>query len=325
MRDFLRHLFVPHHTNRHKAKLLHHSTILSLTVLLFVATFVVTSLSHSSKKNILGIASNVTAQDLLTLTNLKRQENSLPPLVMNDELTQAAAGKAEDMFTKDYWAHVSPDGTTPWVFIKNAGYNYLYAGENLARGYTTSGDVVDAWMASPSHRENMLSPNYHDIGFAIKEGVLTGDETILVVEELGSRSTAVAQATSAQTTTVARAVTPTPTSLPIVTVAPTSALQPTAIPTPTIAVIGQLSPTPTPPASETKVAAVHNDPLIDSASLKQDGTLVIVSIFILLLGLDIVIVQRQNLARFFSHNLDHLIFFFVLLLLIILIGGGAIL
>lgn len=267
MSNFLRHLFLPHHSNRHKAKLLHHSTLLILTVLFFAATLIVSGLSQHTGKSVLGIASNVTAQDLLTLTNLKRQENGLPPLVMNAELTQAAAGKAEDMFTKNYWAHVSPDGTTPWVFIKNAGYNYLYAGENLARGYTTSADVVNAWMASPEHRQNMLSPNYHDIGFAIQEGNLTGDETILVVEELGSTINAPTQTASSQTGD--QYVTPAPTVPVVVSVAPSLAQQPTSTPAPTAVVVAQLSPSPS--SAQPQVAAVRNTPLIDSASIKRGG------------------------------------------------------
>lgn len=323
MKKILHHLFLPHHSNRHKAKLLHHSTILILTAIFFAATLIVSGLSQSTGKSVLGIASNITTQDLLTLTNLKRQENGLPPLVMDNELTQAAAGKAEDMFIHNYWAHVSPDGTTPWVFIKNAGYNYLYAGENLARGYTTSADVVNAWMASPEHRENMLSPNYHDIGFAIQEGNLTGDETILVVEELGSRSSAPTQIASSQTAT--QPLTPTPTSSVVVTIAPTVTPQPTSTPVPTVVAIGQLSPTPSVTQPQAQVAAVRNTPLIDSASLKRGSALFIVSLFTLLLLLDIIIVERRNLARLFTHNLDHLIFFAILLVLVLLIGGGAIL
>ena len=96
------------------------------------------------------------------------------------------------MFAKNYWAHVSPDGTTPWVFIKSAGYSYVYAGENLARGYNTSQDVVTAWMASPEHKQNMLSSNYQNVGFAIVTGNLTGEDTVLVVEMFGSTALAAA-------------------------------------------------------------------------------------------------------------------------------------
>lgn len=96
--------------------------------------------------SVLGTYSNISQEALLSMTNQKRQEVGLSPLNLNGSLSQAAAGKASDMFTKDYWAHVSPDGTSPWVFIKASGYNYIYAGENLARGFTTPTDVVNAWM-----------------------------------------------------------------------------------------------------------------------------------------------------------------------------------
>lgn len=120
-------------------------------------------------------------------TNQKRVENGLSPLSNSKELSGAASKKVDDMFAKNYWAHNSPDGITPWVFIKQSGYNYVYAGENLARGFSNSSDVVNAWMASPTHRANILSGNYNDVGFAIKSGNLNGEQTFLVVQELGSK------------------------------------------------------------------------------------------------------------------------------------------
>ncbi len=130
----------------------------------------------------------VSILELFNLTNEKRAALGLSELTLNDQLSQAAELKAEDMLSKDYWAHNAPDGTTPWVFIKGAGYSYVYAGENLARGFKESDDIVNAWMASETHRANILSPRYKDIGFAVKSGILNGEETILVVQEFGSRS-----------------------------------------------------------------------------------------------------------------------------------------
>src|SRR5204863_2082531 len=115
-----------------------------------------------------------------------RRQNGAGDLTISNELSRAASDKASDMFAKNYWAHNAPDGTTPWVFIKSSGYEYIYAGENLARGFTTSQSVVDAWMASPEHKENMLSKNYKNVGFAVATGNLNGEDTVLVVEMLGS-------------------------------------------------------------------------------------------------------------------------------------------
>jgi len=248
------------------------------------------------------------------LTNQKRQENGLPPLQLNGMLAQAAEGKAQDMFAKNYWAHIAPDGTTPWYFIKSAGYEYLYAGENLARGFTTASDTVSAWMASPSHRENMLSKNYNEVGFAVESGTLTGSETILVVEMFGSRYIN----TQPQKQEVAVA-------LPVATIAPAAA-SPTpspSLPTPTIVA----SPTASVliQKTTTSVAAVENKPLVDSRSTTKQFSLLILFLFITVFVIDAIIIERKKIARVVSHNLDHILFLGILLLAAIIIGKGLIL
>jgi len=97
-------------------------------------------------------------------------------------LASAAHQKAEDMFRKNYWSHYAPDGTTPWDFILGSGYKYEYAGENLAKNFLFSQGVVDAWMNSPSHRENILRSEYSEVGLAVVNGVLNGEQTTLVVQ-----------------------------------------------------------------------------------------------------------------------------------------------
>jgi len=186
LHHYLRHYFLPHHTNNHRPKVLHNESLLVLAVVFLVGALTVTTVRNMHQQ-VLGAAINIATEDLLQLTNQQREKYNQPPLVMNDELTKAAQLKAADMFAKNYWAHNSPTGEMPWDFIKDAGYDYQYAGENLARGFTAAPSVITAWMNSPEHRANVLSPNYHDVGFAIKEGPLTGErDTVLIVEELGS-------------------------------------------------------------------------------------------------------------------------------------------
>lgn len=186
MGEFLIRFFSPHHSNNHRAKLLESKAILAVIgFLIFSSFFFSSSLNPFSEKII--ARAEVALNELVELTNEKRIENGLAPLKINEQLNDAANRKLNDMFENDYWSHNSPTGTTPWFFIKESGYNYVYAGENLARGFTDSKDVIDAWMASPDHRENVLSPNYQDVGFAIKSGTLGGEETILIVEEFGSK------------------------------------------------------------------------------------------------------------------------------------------
>lgn len=145
----------------------------------------------------MGTATDISTQELLLLTNKARQENGALPLVINDTLSKAALLKGKNMFAKNYWAHYAPDGTAPWAFFDQVGYKYTYAGENLARGFTKTDDVVKAWLTSPTHRENVLSPKYRDVGFAVLSGQLNGEKTILVIELFGNKQ-GVAQANEPQ-------------------------------------------------------------------------------------------------------------------------------
>jgi len=178
------HYFIPHEGNNHRSKIIHNSSLLVIIVLfLFTSWFSI--LVNRTHPEVLGIAYSISDQELLRLVNEKRIENGVKPLKINNKLIAAAQGKANHMFANNYWAHFAPDSTTPWQFITANNYDYLYAGENLAKGFVNSNDIVEAWMNSPAHRENTLSPQYEDIGFAIIEGNLQGEDTVLVVEMFG--------------------------------------------------------------------------------------------------------------------------------------------
>jgi hypothetical protein len=134
----------------------------------------------------LGYSSEITVQKVLDQTNAERQKQGLSVLHYNAVLSQSATAKAEDMFANNYWAHNSPQGKTPWDFIKAAGYQYSIAGENLARDFYDTETLMKAWMNSPTHRENILSPQYQEIGIGVVNGVLEGVKTTLVVQHFGA-------------------------------------------------------------------------------------------------------------------------------------------
>ncbi len=181
--DTIHHLFIPRHTNNYNARLLHHDI---LTVYLIVALSVTLGVKHMQKSgDVLGYATDVSAQKLLELTNKERVKMNLQPLQYNEKLADAAKGKAENMFSKNYWSHYGPAGETPWEFILGSGYQYEYAGENLAKNFLFSDGIVEAWMDSETHKENILRSEYTDVGFAIVNGVLNGEETTLVVQMFG--------------------------------------------------------------------------------------------------------------------------------------------
>ncbi len=178
-------LFLPHEENNYKPKFIQLSTLsILITFIIFFQLFI--TVFHRVKPGVLGYATNISPQTIVELTNRQRNREGVSSLVINEKLNRAAREKAADMFNKNYWAHYAPDGTTPWIFIKNADYNYIYAGENLARNFNDSDAVVRAWMASATHRENILNPKYQDIGVAVVNGYLNGEETTLVVQMFGS-------------------------------------------------------------------------------------------------------------------------------------------
>lgn len=119
--------------------------------------------------------------------NLLRTEKGLSDLNWNSELAQAASDKAKDIVGQNYFDHVSPTGKKAWDFILQDGYEYKYAGENLAIDFNDIKEATLAWEESPSHYANIISPNYSDFGFAQLDGVIQGKETTVYVEIFGAK------------------------------------------------------------------------------------------------------------------------------------------
>lgn len=183
------HFFHPRKSNNHRAKLLHSEVLVFISLFIIGVSLLLRSyfLSNLLKSNVLGFASDITAEQVIVQTNQKRSELGLSELSFNQELSQAALSKGQDMFDNQYWAHVSPQGKQPWDFIKASGYQYLVAGENLARDFGHTNEMVEAWMASPTHRANIVNPKFREIGIAVINGTLNGFETTLVVQMFGSQ------------------------------------------------------------------------------------------------------------------------------------------
>lgn len=178
-------LFLPHPKNNHRALILQPGFIgIFIAVYLLNQSFV-RSLTLL-RPGILGYSSEITAAKVLSLTNAEREKSGLPPLVYNRQLEQSATQKAQDMFANNYWAHTSPQGLSPWVFFKQADYKYVVAGENLARDFYDTESMVNAWMKSPTHRENIIDKRYQEIGIGVVDGLLGGVKTTLVVQHFGT-------------------------------------------------------------------------------------------------------------------------------------------
>lgn len=132
--------------------------------------------------SVLAYATDMSLGGLLASTNAARAAYGLGPLSLNSQLNSSSQMKAQDMVNKNYWAHVAPDGTQPWYFFSQAGYDYTNAGENLAYGFASSQATVDGWMASQTHKDNILG-NYTEVGFGFTNSPSyqsNGNQTIVV-------------------------------------------------------------------------------------------------------------------------------------------------
>lgn len=136
--------------------------------------------------NVLGHQTAITVAGLLGETNTARANAGEPELQLDEKLTKAAYLKAQDMFNRQYWAHDAPDGTQPWKWLGDVGYNYAEAGENLAKGFGSDSAAVAAWLHSPEHRSNVLKQSYTQVGFASMDGTLNGKPTNVVVALYGT-------------------------------------------------------------------------------------------------------------------------------------------
>ncbi len=208
---------IPHARNNYHPHMLSHRMLGLLSLLLMTVKIVSVSLVAITPAATV-TASAITNESVITLANEARVENGMGELIPNSLLTRAAQNKANDMLARQYFAHNTPDGATPWTFIKATGYNYITAGENLAIDFSEAESVQSAWMNSPGHRANILNANFKEIGIGISKGQFNGHETIIVVQMFG---TPIAQpvTTHQQPTYVAPAApvaTPVPTQVPVV-------------------------------------------------------------------------------------------------------------
>lgn len=307
MKNLLHHLFFPHEKNNHRSKLLHHTSLIIITVAFLSLSFL-TELLKTSTPSILGISYSITVSEILNLTNKKREEKGIQEVKLNEKLSKAAYDKAQDMFSKDYWAHFSPDGTTPWYFIKQSGYSYVYAGENLAKGFTNSSEVVNAWMNSVTHRENLLSDKYSDIGFAVVEGKLLGEDTVLVVQMFGSEESFLARENTNKVNNNQQLI-PTPT---------IGSEQKVLAKNPSVR--SQFSSIGNNPLNQ----AAINNPIFDLFTGSKNISLIILSFILIALIIDLIIIERKKIPRLVGHNADHILLFILFILYVVFSRRGSI-
>ena len=193
MKRHLKKYLIPHAENEYKPHLLR-ETAVTILALIALAIFVFSSIHTAILVTSSDFLAAVLPRVLVDLANTDRTDNALSPLTTNPVLEAAATLKANNMAEQGYFAHVSPDGVTPWHWFAEAGYRFVAAGENLAVNFSDSDDVEQAWMESPGHRANILNGNFTEIGIATARGEYKGRETIFVVQLFGRPALATATA-----------------------------------------------------------------------------------------------------------------------------------
>lgn len=327
MFKFIKHYFLPHHRNNHRSKILHNSSLLVIIVFLLLSTWFSIAV-NSINPQILGINYSISDQELLVLVNQKRIENGLSPLTLNGTLSSAAHGKARHMLDNNYWAHFAPDGTSPWIFIINSGYNYVYAGENLAKGFVNANDAVEAWMSSPTHRDNILSSQYRDVGFAIVEGTLQGEETVLIVELFGqeknpflaSNTTAVETALSVSDQKEQEQV-----QAQVQVQEPEEEASVSANEIVQVPLLGSTNIDNLNSVENSQTKLYQSQPLIDIISSTKTFSFVLTAILLIAFILDLVIVVKRKIPRIVGDNLDHIVLLSIFIVFIFIYNLGTIL
>lgn len=153
-----------------------HALLIYLIVIIFF-NFAITNFG------LVTISASFEIQDLLEQHNEERASAGLGKLEISGVLSRSANEKGEAMLASNCWSHYCPDGKDWRDFFFDQGYDYLHAGENLAEGFGTSDGVMNAWMNSKSHRENIMNPNFTEVGFGLVTGNYQGksNNTIIVV------------------------------------------------------------------------------------------------------------------------------------------------
>lgn len=292
--------FLPHKDTHKKAHLISWEGLV-IYVLLFILLQVGFSIISYTKPGILGIAGNIDQKKLIELTNIERQKMGLSLVSENDALDRAAALKAQNMFQENYWAHFAPSGKTPWDFILGAGYKFTFAGENLAKNFTSSDDVVKAWLASPTHKDNLLNPKYKDIGIAVVDGTLNGQKTTLVVQEFGTTQTFTAN--------------------------PSVDVQGKQIAVPPQDFVNQRSFSSSKPELIPVLPATQSNTkfLIDPFSVSKIAGFSVLILITVLLTIDVWVLRKRGILRISSHHIAHMALLSLAAGSLYMAGSGAIL
>ncbi len=185
MRQKIKDFFIPHEGNDYSPHSLQTAAMVGMAALVLI-TFTLANVQSLMLLSSQWMTGAVLPSVIVDMVNEARAESSLGQLTRNPLLDAAAQMKAEDMAKNQYFAHFSPSGVSPWYFFDKVNYNFVNAGENLAIHFTDTKELMAAWMASPTHRANILNGAFTEIGIGMASGEFEGFQTLYVVQFFGT-------------------------------------------------------------------------------------------------------------------------------------------
>ncbi len=184
----LKNLFIPHQGNNYAPRILHpkrvafHAASAVAVKLILIAFVYLMPISAWLAPDTAGAQ----GEKIINLTNRLRQQAGVNLLDESRLLDYAAESKAQDMLTKEYFAHLNPEGRGLAFWLAQAKYDFAVAGENLAMGFSTPEETVTAWQNSPTHMKNLVDKDFSEIGVGFSAGSYKNSDTTFVAQYFGA-------------------------------------------------------------------------------------------------------------------------------------------
>ena len=193
MKRHLKKYFIPHKENNYHPHILHTKrAVLYGSLFVMLKVFIIGFVAFLPVE--VFVLPDVLAEEqkqIIKLTNDVRKNNGRSALSEADKLNASAQLKADDMSAKQYFAHAE-DSKTLSSWLHEVGYSYRAAGENLAVGFSSAEDIVNAWVNSPTHYANLVDKDYQDVGVGLSGGIFNGEPTVYIAQHFGKPTPVVA-------------------------------------------------------------------------------------------------------------------------------------
>ncbi len=188
MRKHLHNFFIPHEGNDYHPHILHTKRAFFYSTAFLITKIIVVGFALLLPAQVFVIPDVLQQQqsEIVALTNQVRESRGVQVLEQEGKLFTSSQHKADDMGLHSYFSHTSPNGEKLADFLIKSGYDYEAAGENLAVGFSSAEELIDAWIASPTHYNNLIDTDFQEFGVGLTAGSYEGHPVVYVASHFGS-------------------------------------------------------------------------------------------------------------------------------------------